>query len=169
MFAIAALDSVVSWPSNRVLIGDRQLARLAGIVVGPGWPWLLVSLAVVFGLPRRRRANVVRPPRRPASWPLLARVGLAAAAALCIAVIVGGAAVGAAKGNARLLPGPRYEVSTLDLNQASWTPVSKSQYDLWQARFVREDGAFTLFGLVLAVGSLRLFELHRTATRASQI
>jgi hypothetical protein len=101
-------------------------------------------------------------------WPLIARVGLAVAAAFCIVVIVGGFAFGAAKGDARLLPGPRYEVSTLDLNQANWTRVSKRQYDLWQARFVREDGLFTLFGLVLAVGSLGLLQLHGTGIRAKQ-
>ena len=91
-----------------------------------------------------------------------------AAAALCIAVIDGGAAAGAAKGKARLLAGPRYEVSKLDLHQASWTPVSNSQCDLWQARFVREERLFTLFGLGLAPGSLGLFPLHPTATRAKQ-
>lgn len=168
LLALAALDSVVSWPSNHVLIDDRQLARVAGIVLGPGWPWLIVSLVIIFGVPRGRRDRYARPQGWPVPRPLIARVGLAVAAALCIAVIAGGFAVGAAKGDARLLPGPRYEVSTLDLNQANWTPVSKSQYDLWQARFVREDGPFTLFGLVLAAGSLGLLQLHRTGTRAKQ-
>jgi hypothetical protein len=168
LLALAALDSIVSWPSNRVLIGDRQLARVAGIVLGPGWPWLIGSLVIIFGVPRGRRGRYARPQGWPVPWPLIARVGLAVAAAFCIVVIVGGFAFGAAKGDARLLPGPRYEVSTLDLNQANWTRVSKRQYDVWQARFVREDGLFTLFGLVLAVGSLGLLQLHGTGIRAKQ-
>jgi hypothetical protein len=168
LLALAALDSVVSWPSNHVLVDDRQLSRVAGILLGPGWPWLLVSYATVFGIRNRRRSRSQRPTRWPVPLPLLARVGLAVTAALCIAVIAGGFAVGAAKGNARILPGPRYEVSTLDLNQADWTLVPKRQYDLWQARFVREDGLFMLFGFALAAGSLGLFQLHLTARRASQ-
>lgn len=165
VLAFAAVDSVVSWPSNRVVADHRQLSRVAGIVLGPGWPWLLVSFAVVFGVAQRRRDHSVRAPRWPVRWPLIARVGLAVAAALCIAVVAGGSAVGAAKGEARVLPGPRYQVSTIDLNQAKWTSVSADQYDLWQARFVREDGMFTLFGLGLAAGSLSLFHLHRRVTR----
>jgi hypothetical protein len=168
LLALAALDSVVSWPSNRVLVDDRQLARVAGIVLGPGWPWMLVSYVMVFGIRSRRRNRSQKPTRWPVPLPLLARVGLAVAAALCVAVIAGGFAGGAAKGNARLLPGPRYEVSTLDLNQADWTLVSKRQYDLWQARFVREDGIFMLFGLALAAGGLGLFQLHLTTTHTNQ-
>jgi hypothetical protein len=74
LLAVAEVDSVVSWPSNRVLIGDRQLARLAGNWLG--WP----------------------ASRWPVPWPLPARIGMAAAAALCIAVIAAGEAVGGAKG-----------------------------------------------------------------------
>jgi hypothetical protein len=140
---------------------------VAGIVLGR-LAWLILSLIIIFGVPRGRRDRSAWPQGWPVPWPPIARVGLAVAAARCIAVIAGGFAVGAAKGDARLLPGPRYEVSTLDLNQANWTRVSKSQYDLWQARFVREDGPFTLFGLVLAAGSVGLLQLRGTGTRARQ-
>ncbi len=63
--------------------------------------------------------------------------------------------MGAAKGDARVLPGPRYEISTINLNDGNWTPVSAGQYALWQARFVREDGFFTLFGFALIGGGIR--------------
>lgn len=93
------------------------------------------------------------------------RAGLGLAALVCVVVVVGGMVMGAAKGDARVLPGPRYEISTIDLNHGNWTPVSAGQYALWQARFVREDGLFTLFGFALIGGGLGLFRLHRAATR----
>lgn len=168
LFAVAAIDSVASWPSNRVLLSDRDLARVAGALLGPCWPWLLVSFLMVFGVPRRNRSRPRWSQRWPVRWPVPARVCLAAAALACAAVVAGGFALGVAKGEVRVLPGPRYEVSTLDLNQANWTSVSAAQFNLWQARFVREDGLFTTFGLVLTAGSLGLLQLHRRATRASQ-
>jgi hypothetical protein len=165
LFALAAVDSVASWPANHVLLTDRQLARVSGIVLGPGWPWLIASYIMVFGLPRRRdwRNRRDRRIRQAVFASPLWLVGLLVAAAICVGVVVGGFAVGASKGDARVLPGPRYQISTLDLNNASWTSVSRSQFEAWQASFVREDGAFTFFGLILIVGGLGLFQLHRAA------
>ena len=74
--------------------------------------------------------------------------------------------LGAAKGAVRILPGPRYQVSTLDINQAAWTTVPLSQFHLWQACFVREDGLFMVFGLAAATGFIVLLHLRREATRA---
>lgn len=162
LVALAAVDSVVSWPANHVLVTDRQLARVAGIVLGPGWPWLFASVIMVFGLRQRRwdtRPRSLTPRIR--RW----RTGLLVAGAFCVAVVVGGFVVGAGKGDVRVLPGPRYQVSTLELNNANWTYVPRSEYETWQARFVREDGAFTFFGLVLVVGGLGMYQLHRAATR----
>jgi hypothetical protein len=173
LFVIAAVDSVVSWPSNRVLLSEPDLSRVAAVLLLPGWLWLFVSFPMVFGMPKRDRHRRGRSARRAtdrlvwgAPWSSLPmRAGLGLAALVCAVVVVGGSVVGAAKGHARLLPGPRYEISTVDLNDGEWTPVSAGQYALWQARFVREDGLFTLFGFVLIGGGLGLFRLHRLATR----
>ena len=73
--------------------------------------------------------------------------------------------LGVAKGAVRILPGPRYQVSTIDLNQAAWTTVPLRQFHLWQASFVREDGPLMVFGLFAATGFIALLHLHRKATR----
>jgi hypothetical protein len=41
--------------------------------------------------------------------------------------------------------------------------VSADQYAAWQARFVRLDALFTLFGLAMVGGGLGLLQLHRAA------
>ena len=163
VFAVAAVDSVVSWSSDRVLLSDPALARLAGAVLLPSWLWMIASFLMVFGVPRRDDSSLFPPARL---WPRLrvrGRIGMAAAVVVCAAVIAGGFAVGAAKGSARVLPGPRYEVSTLDLSQAQWTHVTAAQHHMWQARYVREDGALSGFGLMLAWASLGFLRLRRTA------
>jgi hypothetical protein len=81
------------------------------------------------------------------------------------AVIAGGFALGAAKGAVRVLPGPRHQVSTLGINQAAWTTVPLSQFYLWQARFVREDGLIMFFGLIAATGFISLLQATRAAMR----
>lgn len=173
LFVIAAVDSLASWPSNRVLLSEPGLARVAAVLLAPSWLWLFVSFPMVFGIPRRnpdrRRRSTTRATDRPirgAPWSSLPiRFGLGLAAVVCVVVVVGGFIVGAAKGHTRVRPGQTYEVSTRDLNDYQWTPVTADQYALWQARFVREDGAFTFFGLALIGGSLVLLRLHRAATR----
>ena len=45
--------------------------------------------------------------------------------------------------------------------------VPLSQFHLWQASFVREDGPLMVFGLIAATGLITLLHLHREATRAS--
>lgn len=168
LYVVAAVDSLASWPSDWVVLSDRDLTRVAAVVLFPCWPWVLVSFVMVFG--------VARGPRVPGRWKRLAgmpgasRALLAGAVLACAAVIAGGAAVGMAKGAARVLPGPRYEVSTLDLNNAAWTPVSAAQFNVWQARYVREDGMFMVFGLALAGGSVLLLRMHRrTPSGAAQV
>jgi hypothetical protein len=86
---------------------------------------------------------------------------------VCAAVVAGGFVLGAAKGAVRILPGPRYQVSTLDPNPSAWTTVPLSQFHLWQASFVREDGPLMVFGLVAATGFIALLYLRREAARAS--
>jgi len=160
LFVLAAVDSVASWPSDRVLLTDPELARVAGIVLLPGWPWMMASFLMVFGVPRRRP----RTRRRNSPWrrlPLPGRIAIWAVAAACAAVVAGSYAVGAAKGSARVLPGPRYEVSVIYLNNLQWTQVTHAQYQMWQAQFVREDSFFTTFGLFLAAASIGFLRLRR--------
>jgi hypothetical protein len=166
---LAAADSLASWPADHVLMNHAELSHVAAAILIPGWIWLLVSLPIAIGLPKSREKQG---PAERAQDRLIRRamypkpqhrLGIGLVGILCVGVIVGGFVVGAAKGNARVLPGPRYEVSTLNLNGAEWTPVSAGQYTVWQARYIREDGFFTLFGLFMAGGSLGLLQLHRTA------
>ena len=96
-------------------------------------------------------------------------MALAIAVLLCAEIIVGGLVIGADKGSARITPGHRYEVSILDLNDARWTRITPADYRTLQARFVREDGLLTAFGLILAGVSLGFLRLRRTAAaRVSQ-
>jgi hypothetical protein len=157
LYAVAGIDSVVSWPSNQVLLSDPDLSPLAGVLLMPTWVWLLISLGLVS--PHTQSWSLSRMPARP-------RTCLVAAAVVCVAVVVGGFVLGAAKGAVRILPGPRYQVSTLDINHSAWTTVSLSQFHLWQASFVREDGFLMVFALAAATGSIALLHLRRDATRA---
>jgi hypothetical protein len=158
LYAVAGIDSVVSWPSDQVLLSDPDLSTIAGVLLVPTWVWLIFSAGMVSGRTRSWRLSQL--PARP-------RICFAAAAVVCVAVVAGGFVLGAAKGAVRILPGPRYQVSTLDINQAAWTTVPLRQFHLWQASFVREDGFFMVFGLVAATGFIALLHLHREAVRAS--
>jgi len=68
-------------------------------------------------------------------------------------VIVVGFVIGADKGSLRVLPGGVHQVST-SLNNGNWTTVSPQQYEIWDARFVREDAFFGIFALALIGSSL---------------
>jgi LPXTG-motif cell wall-anchored protein len=43
--------------------------------------------------------------------------------------------------------------------------VSAAQFGLWQARFVREDSLFALFGLLIVSAGAGLLALRRQPTR----
>ena len=160
LFVVAAVDSVASWPADTVLLTDPQLSRVAGIILPPGWLWMIASLVMIYGPAQRQGAG---PAWLRARLPRRSRVALAVAVLLCAGVVAGGVVIGADKGAARILPGPRYEVSILDLNDARWTRITPAEYRVLQARFVREDGLLTAFGLVLAGVSLGFLRLRRTA------
>jgi hypothetical protein len=185
IWATAVLDCVATWPANRVLLSDHDVSRLAGALVPACWLWFLMPLVFV-GLDRTSRSGQRRPSfpaawrRRP--WPMpaprapslatakplfppLVKACLIAAAMVSLAVIVVSFAIGVAKGSAQVLPGPVYLVSTLDLNSATPTRVSAAQFGLWQARFVRGDSLFTLFGLVIVSAAAGMLALRRQPTR----
>jgi hypothetical protein len=167
---IAGVDSVASWPSNRVLLSDQDLSRIAGVLLFPTWPWVLASVAMVYGISNTRRDRRAPRAHRPGLPRLSAwsRACWVSALAACGAIVIGGFIVGAAKGGARVLPGPRYQVSTLDLNQANWTTVPPGQFQLWQARYIREDGLFMFFGLAVVAFCVLMFHLRRRAAHASR-
>jgi hypothetical protein len=178
LIGIVAVDCVRSWSANDVLISDPQLARIAGLIVFPGYLWLFASAfmlrrdLVPFRPPfgerlramhwdRSRRPDWAQPPAW--AWrPTWARTCIAVIAAVSAGVIIGSYVVGTGKGSSRILAGPRYQISSLDLNNARWTTVPASQYRLWQAEFVRGDSPFTLFGcmLLLFTGYLLLAHWH---------
>jgi hypothetical protein len=158
LYAVVGIDSVASWPSNQVLISEPDLSTIAGVLLIPTWVWLIFSAGMASGRTQSWRLSQL--PTRP-------RICLVAGAAVCAAVVAGGFVLGAAKGSARILPGPRYQVSLIDPNPSAWTTVPLRQFHLWQASFVREDGPLMVFGLVAATGFIALLHLHREATRAS--
>jgi hypothetical protein len=167
---IAALDSVVSWPSDRVLLTHTDMSRIAGSVLGPCWPWMLASYLMVFGIERRKRGqgllqlNAVQRYRWPRPRRRM-RVYVGLVAAVCATVIATSFAFGGGKGDGRILPGPRYEISTISLNDNAWTTVSPAEYQHWEALFIREDSLFILFGLMLSMSSAHLLWLRRLAQR----
>jgi hypothetical protein len=157
LYAVAGIDSVVSWPSNQVLLSDPDLSHIAIVLLAPSLVWLIVSAGMVYGRIQTWRLSQL--PARP-------RACLVAAVVVCAAVIFVGLVLGTAKGAVRILPGPRYQVSVMVNSQAPWTTVPLSQFRLWQASFVREDGLFMFFGLLVATGFIALLDLRRQATRA---
>jgi hypothetical protein len=158
LYVVTGIDSVVSWPSNQVLLSEPDLSTVAAVLLLPTWLWLIFSAGMVSG--RTRYWGLSQIPVRP-------RTCFAAAAAVCAAVVAGGFVIGAAKGSVRILPGPRYQVSLIDPNPSAWTTVPLSQFRFWQACFVREDGPFMLFGLAAATVFIALLHLRREATRSS--
>jgi len=158
LYAVVGIDSVVSWPSNQVLISDPNLSNIAGVLLIPTWVWLIFSVGMASSRTQSWRLSQL--PARP-------RICFAAAAVVCAAVVAGGFVLGAAKGSARILPGPRYQVSIIDPNPSAWTTVPLNQFHLWQASFVRDDGPLMVFGLFAATGFIALLHLHRQAARAS--
>jgi len=153
LYAVAGIDSVVSWPSNQVLLSDPALVRIAIVLLAPTLVWLIVSAGMVSG-----RAQSWRLSQLPAG----PRACIVAAGVVCAAVFVGGFAVGAAKGSVRILPGPRYQVSVIGNSQTGWTTVPLSQFRLWQASFVREDGLLMFWGLLVATAFIALLDLRRS-------
>jgi hypothetical protein len=45
--AVAGIDSVVSWPSNQVLLSDPDLVRIAMVLLAPTVVWLIVSAGLL--------------------------------------------------------------------------------------------------------------------------
>jgi len=145
-----------------VLIGPSNLEHFAAFLLFPAWIWMLASGAMLMGVRRREM------PRFPRRWILQGRwaVVLLSVALIVLVVIVVGFVIGGAKGSFRVLPGSIHQVSTLDLNNAAWTTVSSHQFQLWEARFIREDAFFGFFGLFMVGFGFLIRGLRRRATVA---
>jgi hypothetical protein len=174
LYLVIAVTDIASWPANRMLISGRDFALLfvgvwllsvytllsngllygwllllpSGQVPGPGQ----MLRAMYWGA--RRRPSWGRLPasmRRPPAWMWLL---LAAAAAGSAAVVAGSLRAGAYKSGLRVLPGPRYEVSTIALNNFAWTQVSHATYQAYAADYLRLDCVLTpvLFLLIANIG-----------------
>ena len=176
---MTGVDVLSTWHTSRAMVDHAHLVGIVAAVLFPGWIWLLASMLVTVPIPRshfsRRHArNPLRGAEatdRHARARLVARTMYAGRSVswflvvlgvLCVCVIVIGFALGAAKGSGHVLPGPRYAISTSGLNKGAWTAVSADQYASWQARFVRMDALFSLFGVAMVGGGLGLLQLHRT-------
>ena len=165
LIGTSLIDAVGTFWKNKVFIYPATLEHLAGALLLPCWPWIIISAGMIWGIPRRRGNQWQS--RRLVSWRPAAP--WAATFAVIVAVIVIGFILGAAKGSLRVLPGGVYQVSTLDLNSAQWTTVSQAEYQRWAARFVREDAFFATFGLAMVgfVAAVRLLRQRLFAVRAS--
>jgi MFS family permease len=163
LYLITAVDNVVTWPSDRVLLSEHRLSRVAAVLLLPSWLWLFASLVTVFGVAGSGEVAAGRRIRERMWSGRALRRGLAVAALVGVTVVTGGFVVGAAKGSGYVVPDSRHEVLARDLkdNQVTW--MSPEQYVHWQARFVREDGMFTLFGLALVAGGVGLLRLRPAA------
>lgn len=108
----------------------------------------MISTVTFSGLRREnyRRRWGPRPP-----WGSMA-IG-SAIAVVCAITIAVGLSIGAAKGSLRIVGGA-YQVSTSSLNSGEWTAISLHAYRAWEAKFLRLDSMFSIFGLLmLAVGA----------------
>ena len=142
--------------SNMLLYGRTGEA-------GPG-----KVLRATFWTVLRRPSRSKLPPsmRLPPLWLWLL---LAITAAGSVAVVAGSATAGAGKGELRVLPGPVYEVSTSDLNNAAWTAVSRPEYQMYAADFMRlECFMLPMLFLVIACICYPLY-LHRELLRSSRL
>ena len=81
LYAVAGIDSVVSWPSNQVLLSDPDLVRIAVVLLAPTLVWLIVSAGMVYGRTQSWRLSQL---------PAGPRACFVAAVVVCAAVIVGG-------------------------------------------------------------------------------
>lgn len=178
--AITAVDVASTWQDSRAWLDHQHLSVVMGAILIPAWPWLIASIFLVSPTGRTRlvgqREHDPEAEARRAQNRMLrrnmypgrrARLVQIAVAVLAVALIVAALASGAAKGSGDVLPGPHYRIQTSGLDDGGWTDVTAAQYAYWQARFVRLDSFFALFGAFMVFWGLGVLRLHRTAAAAS--
>jgi len=158
VIGISVLDSAVSWPANRVLVQPDALEKIVGFALVPMWIWMMASAAMVFGTRRGHHLDL-RGWIKPRIETIVMLVGIAV---LILFVLVAGMSMGGAKGSLRILPGGVHQVSSPSLGASSeWVTVSPQQYQLWGARFVREDAFLAAFGLALVAFGMLMISIRR--------
>jgi hypothetical protein len=167
IISVAAADSLVSWPSDTIWITPSRLEQIVGIVLVPAFIWLMASVVMVFDIPRGPKGTFLIPRPRKLHWRGWRAKLLAVIALFCLGVTVGGFVNGGAEGSLRVTAGPQYQVSTSDLNAAEWVTVSAAEYRLWEARFIRGHGVFTLFGLWILGGAMAIAQVRREVAAES--
>jgi hypothetical protein len=160
---ITFVGSVLSWPGNWVLISASRLGPIAGILLVPTWIWVLGSGYF---------EAAARPPSRDNSYLSLMKSpavrAFGALALLLLAVLLVDHAIGWANGSLRILPDGVHQVSTSSLDHSSWTTVSGHQYQVWDARFAREEALIGVLALAMIILSLSFLRLHRATVHASR-
>jgi hypothetical protein len=162
---IATVVSVETWVSDRISWSERKIIQIGGPIQLVELPWLLGSCFMIFGFATRYGrgrywwSDITE--QRP-YWPIWTRYTLAVASTFGIATTVGNLISGAEKGKARVIPGPRYQISTYMVNNGNFRTVSRSSFEMWEARFFRLDLTFfTLFCLVLIFFGIRILITER--------
>jgi hypothetical protein len=166
---IPTLDSILSWPTDTVLLSATDLERLAGFLLIPAWIWMLGSAALIGGSRKRQHAGTkswFRSGTRAVNKPIV--IVLVGTALAVLIVVVVSFVIGGDKGSLRILPGGVHQVSTLGVNSAIWTTISVRQYRMWDARFVREDAVFAFFGLAMIWFSVVMLRLRANVERGGR-
>lgn len=171
-----------TWFASRALMDHQHLSVVMGAILIPIWPWTIASLALMSPVRKTRYAwwrepDSVADARR-AEARMLSRnmypgwrawLAPLVIGVLCVALVIAGLASGGAKGSGYVLSGSHYRIQTSGLNDGAWTDVTAAQYAYWQARFVRLDAFFALFGWLAIFLSVGLLQLHRTATARARV
>jgi hypothetical protein len=187
-YFFVAVTNVASWPANRMLTsaGSGAVQALGvwlmfayGLLSGAllyGWPSRIAPgegvLRAMFWGTKDRPSWARLPPsmRRPPWWMWLL---LGAGAVGSVVVVAGSIKVGAGKADLRILPGPRYEVSTFDLHNYAWTQVPRATYQAYAAGVMRLDCGVMPFVFVLiailAYGLYLRCELLRSGRQGGRL
>jgi len=176
-----AADDVISWPANQIwfnfpggslficmwLLAGYSVLSNVNLYGWPGWR-KRYTWGAMFWAARQRPSWAKLPPamRRPPIWMWLLCAVTAVGAAV---IVVGSLHAGIGKGGLRILPGPRYQVSTLDLNEAAWTQVPHVQYQAYAADFMRESAMFlALPAFLLIANASYTMSLRRELVRITR-
>lgn len=161
LFLVPLVDSVLSWPGNWVLISASRLGPIAAIFLVPTWLWVLGSMYFEAAARTPPRDNWYRTVMKS---PTVRAFGVLAL--LLLTVLLVGYAIGWATGSLRVLPNGVHQVSTSSLDHSNWTSVSGHQYQVWCARFVREDALIGVLALAMIILSISYLRLHRATALA---
>jgi hypothetical protein len=162
VIVVPLVVALASWPSNRVLVAPTHLEHWAAVVLLPTWAWLIASAMLVYGVKQENYRSPWGPRPRARAFLVMTALGV-----VSLGTIIGGLVVGAAKGSLRVVDG-QHQVSTGSLRGGASTTVSASGYRVWEARFLRLDAMFSLFGVVMVVFGAYFLSMHRSLTRTVQ-